>query len=92
MKNRRNRKLVKSDFGKMWFLHNKAASVRSTGGLSKFGNVLDKLYEVTKDESVLQYRQNLDCTSDYGRAKFCMYRGIHYGAALNGKLIYCVVS
>lgn len=68
--------------------HAKSVSGKEMSGFKK---MLDKLYTLTGDESVKVFGETLAIASEVTMRNFCLRRGLHYGAALHGRLIFCVM-
>ena len=68
--------------------HTKSVSDKEMSGFKK---MLDKLYTLTGDESVKAFGETLAIASEVTMRNFCLRRGLHYGAALHGRLIFCVM-
>lgn len=68
--------------------HAKSVSGKEMSG---FKRMLDKLYTLTGDESVKVFSETLVIASEVTMRNFCLRRGLHYGAALHGRLIFCVM-
>ena len=68
--------------------HAKSVSSKEMSGFKK---MLDKLYTLTGDESVKAFGETLAIASEVTMRNFCLRRGLHYGAAIHGRLIFCVM-
>ena len=68
--------------------HAKSVSDKEMSGFKK---MLDKLYTLTGDESVKAFGETLAIASEVTMRNFCLRRGLHYGAAIHGRLIFCVM-
>ena len=50
-----------------------------------------KTPEICDDESVKAFGETLAIASEVTMRNFCLRRGLHYGAAIHGRLIFCVM-